>query len=371
MDDNREQLNESIRLMSDAVLAQEPWPEPVNGAALLSEVEETMHRFVVCTDDTVTAATLWCAFTWFINVVQTAPLAIITAPEKRCGKSQLLDLMARLSRNPLQVSNTTGAALVRMVDQQAPTLFIDEADSFMKRSEDIRGIINSGHTRAQAFSMRVVKGEAVRFSTWGAKAIAGIGQLADTIMDRGIILELRRKLPEENVERLRQVAPDLFPRLVSMLARWSLDHLNVIRSAQPDIPKALNDREQDSWEPLLAIADCAGGKWPWLARSAAVSLSKQNADNTISAGIELLADIRDIFDSMRVNRLPSQDLLKGLTSDLSKSWCRYNHGAPMCPKQLAQMLKGYSIVPGTIRTLLGTPKGYKREQFADAFARYL
>jgi putative DNA primase/helicase len=175
----------------------EPWAEPVDGAALLSDIRDTVRRFIVCEQETANAVALWCVFTWFVDAVQVAPLAIITAPEKRCGKSQLLDLIGHLSCRPLKASNCTASVLFRVIERDRPTLLIDEADSFLNRSEDLRGIINSGHTRQSAFVLRSVGDdfEPKSFSTWGAKAISGIGKLAGTIMDRGIILELRRKLP--------------------------------------------------------------------------------------------------------------------------------------------------------------------------------
>ncbi len=351
----------------------EPWGESVDGAALLFEIRETVRRFVVCELETANAVALWCAFTWFVDVVQIAPIAIITAQEKRCGKSQLLDLMGKFSRRPLPASNVSTSALFRVIERDFPTLLIDEADTFFERSEDLRGIINSGHTRQSAYVLRSVGDdhEPKSFSTWGAKALSGIGKLSGTIMDRGIILELRRKLPSEKVEKLRHVSADLFPRLASMLARWSGDSLEIIRTARPDLPESLNDREQDSWEPLLAIADHAGGPWPEIARQTALKLSERNAENTVSTGAELLADIREVFEEKGQERLSSKELLEALCGDEERSWRTYNRGLPMAPKQLAKRLRDYGIVPGTVRTWSGTPKGYRLEQFAEAFARYL
>ena len=355
----------------DAPLA--PWSEPVNGAALLAEIRDTVRRFIVCETETADATALWCAFTWFVDVVQVAPLAIITAPEKRCGKSQLLDFIGRLSRRPLAASNVTASALFRVIERDCPTLLIDEADSFVDRSEDLRGLINSGHTRTSAFVLRSVGDdfEPKSFSTWGAKALCGIGKLAATIMDRGVILELRRKLPTESVERLRHAPSELFPRLASMLARWSEDSLAAVGSARPSLPDALNDREQDSWEPLLAIADHAGGEWPTLARATALALSERNAENTVSMGVELLGDIKDVFDKKGLDKISSKQLLASLNNDEDKSWCTYNRGVSMTAKQLAKHLKDFGVAPGTIRTYEGTPKGYRLQQFADVFARYL
>lgn len=256
-------------------LEVEPWHEPINLEALLTEITQTIRRFIVCPPETAHAATLWIAMTWVIDVIPIAPLAVITAPEKRCGKSQLLFLLGRLVNRPLSASNITPAALFRSIDAWHPTLLIDEADAFMRENEELRGLLNCGHTRDSAYTIRVV-GEnhtPKKFDVWGAKALAGIGHLADTLMDRAIVLQLRRKLPGEQVERLRHAETELFNTLASKLARFAQDYASDIQKATPELPEALNDRAQDNWETLLAIADIAGGNWPRMARLAALKLS--------------------------------------------------------------------------------------------------
>ena len=203
----------------------EPWHTPISPAELLDEIASTVKRFIVCQNETVTATTLWIAMTWFIDVIDVAPLAVITAPEKRCGKSQLLSLLSRLAYRAISASNITPAALFRCIDLWHPTLLIDEADTFMRENEELRGIINCGHTRESAKVVRTVGKEFTvkSFYVWGAKALAGIGKQSDTIMDRSIPLELRRKKSDEHVDRLRHAEPDLFSALASKLARFSQD----------------------------------------------------------------------------------------------------------------------------------------------------
>ena len=221
-----------------------PWAAPVDANALLQEIAATLRRFIVCDREIRIAASLWCAFTWIIDHVQVAPIAMITAPEKQCGKSQLLTLIGKLSNRPLVASSITAQSLFRVVEAFSPTLLIDEADSFMRENEDLRGIINSGHTRQSAFAIRCVgdNHEPTRFSTWGAKAISGIGSLPDTIMDRAIIFNLRRKLPGEEVERLRHADRDVFETLAAKLARFAMDAGDAIAAARPAIPDSLSDR---------------------------------------------------------------------------------------------------------------------------------
>ena len=350
----------------------EPWQHPIKPAALLTEISATVRRFIICQQETADAVALWATMTWFMDVVQVAPLVIITAPEKRCGKSLLLFILGKLAYRPLTASSISPAAMFRAVDAWKPTLLIDEADSFMRDNEELRGIVNAGHTRDSAYVVRTVGEDftPTRFSVWGAKALAGIGHLADTLMDRAIVLELRRKLPHENVSRLRHAGTGLFDELAEKLARFADDYSESIRKARPNLPASLNDRAQDNWEPLLAIADVAGGAWPDLGRRAALKLSGSDSP-TMSTGTELLADIREIFELNRVDRISTADLIAALCADDERPWATFNRGKSISPRQVSKRLAGFDICSNTIRIGLNTAKGFLREQFDEAFSRYL
>jgi len=350
----------------------EPWPHPVNPAELLTEVSATVRRFIICQPETADAVALWACMTWFMDVVQIAPLAVITAPEKRCGKTQLLSLLRRITYRPLTASNISPAALFRSIDAWKPTLLVDEADAFMRDNEELRGLLNCGHTRDSAYIIRTV-GETftpTRFNVWGAKALAGIGHLADTLMDRAVTLELRRKLPHEVVDRLRYAEPGLFDDLAAKLARFAEDRRDDVRRARPALPVTLNDRAQDNWEPLLAIADVAGGTWPDLARKAALKFSGVDSP-TMSTGTELLADIQEVFEHKRVSKISTADLIEALCDDDEKVWATYNRGRPVSPRQIAKRLGDFSIKSKNVRIGYDVAKGFDLEQFQEAFARYL
>lgn len=349
----------------------EPWPDEVDPAQLLTDIAATVRRFIVCEKETAHTVALWAAMTWFIDVVQVAPLAIITAPEKRCGKSQLLFLLGRLSARAITTSSISPAALYRTIDAWCPTLLIDEADAFMKDNEELRGLLNSGHTRESAYVIRTV-GDSftpTKFNTWGAKALAGIGHVADTLMDRAVILELRRKLPHEEVDRIRHAEPNLFADLRSKLARFAEDYRDLVRQTRPPLPQSLNDRAQDNWEPLLAIAMTAGDEWLQLGTTAALKLSgSESAAQTV--GTELLADIQEIFGDDR-DRITTAELIRLLCADEEKPWATFNRGMSISPRQVAKRLREYGILSHTIRFGIETAKGYTLDQFREAFSRYL
>ena len=346
--------------------------ETVNVADLLIEISNMTKCFIVCSEENYPAIALWVAMTWVIDVIQVAPLAVISAPEKRCGKSQLLALLNKLVYKPLLASNITPAALFRSIDEWKPTLLIDETDSFMRENEELRGLLNAGHTRDAAYVIKVVGKEHTpkKFNVWGAKALAGIGHLPDTVMDRAIVFELRRKLPHEKSERLRNADPKIFDALKAKLARFSQDYQKALQDTHPTLPDCLHDRAQDNWEPLLAIADIAGGIWPNLARSTAIRLSKvENEPQSI--GIQLLTDIQEIFELKQVTRISTANLIDILCADDEKCWATYNRGKPISPRQIATRLAEYGIWSKTIRIGDYTPKGFEISQFDEAFSRYL
>lgn len=350
----------------------EPWPDAVDGAALLDDMTHTIQRFTVLSVEQARACALWAAFTWFIDGANVAPLLNITSPEKRCGKSTLGELVKEMVARPLYASNITPAALFRAVEKWKPTLLIDEADTFLSEKEELRGIINAGHYRSTAYVIRVV-GEALepkQFCTWGAKALIGIGKIADTLTDRSVVIELRRKLETERVEKVRHAEADLFDTIRRKLARWADDELSHYKALRPKPIEAINDRAADNWEPLLAIAMVAGGEWSIRCLKAALALSGA-AQEAPSINAELLSDIKAVFERKHASKLFTTELLMALFEDTEAPWATWNHGKPMSARQLSARLSSFGVTSGTVRIGIATAKGYSQDKFNDAFERYL
>lgn len=372
--DARHEQGDAARLPFPVV---EPYPHPINPALVLDEVADIIKRYVVLGNEQADAVALWIVFTWFIDDALVAAILIITAPERACGKSQLLELIGRMVARPLSAASSSASFLFRAIEAWSPTLLIDEADCFIRENEELKGLVNAGHTRANAFVGRTVSvgdGHEPRlFIVWGAKAFAGIAldkHLPDATMSRGIIVVMGRKMAHETVERLRHAATDLFATVASKLARFANDYSDQVRSARPLLPDELSDRDQDNWEVLMAIAQCAGSVWVARATAAALKLSGAG-DSVISTGNELLSDIRDVFLARGVFKMSSADLIAALVADVERPWATYNHGKPFSPRQLAKLLAAYGIKPKTVRQKFGTPKGYDAGQFEEVFARYL
>ena len=268
-------------------------------------------------------------------------------------------------------ANITASSLFRYIEAVRPTLLIDEADTFTKDNEELRGILNSGHTRLAANIIRNVEvnGEYKprRFSTWAPKAIATIRGLADTLEDRAVTITLQRKPPGAKVERLRRRDTEEFKRLRSQAARWAADNFDKLVDPDPAVPEVLNDRAADNWRPLLAIAELVGGDWPDRAREAALVLSGEAQDDAI--GVKLLKDIRLAFgddDGIR-----SADLVAKLAEDPERPWADWKHGRALTQNQLGRLLSGFGISSETVDIPgLKSAKGYKRARFEEAWVAY-
>jgi hypothetical protein len=355
----------------------EPHPDPVDPAQVLDEVCAIIRRFVVMDAEQVDAGALWTAHTHLTDVAEVSPPLIANAPEKACAKTLLQTVLGRMCYRPLPASNASLSALFRAVDLWKPTILIDEADTFFRDNAELHGLVNAGYARTGFVLRSEVAGESYEprvFQVYSAKSIAGIAlerHLPDSTMSRGIVLNLRRKRPHEVVHRLRHADRDLFERVAAKLTRFARDFRQQVASTRPHLPDELSDRAQDNWEPLLAIAECAGPAWLLRATSAALALSRQS-DAAPSTGNELLADIREVFERNQGRKISTADLINALVNDDEKPWGTYNRGNPISPRQLAKQLAAYGIKSKTVR--LGphnTPKGYEPSQFDDAFARYL
>jgi putative DNA primase/helicase len=354
----------------------QPWPEPVSAGDLLDELVALLERFVVLPAHAADALSLWVLHTWCLDAADTTPRLAITSPEKRCGKTTLLSLVSVMVRRPLAASNISAAAVFRSIERFGPTLLIDEADTFLKENEELRGVLNSGHSRPTAYVVRC-DGEDLEariFSTWAAVAIACIGAIPDTLADRSIEIRLRRKGPGESVARLRGKAraevEGVVDRWRQRALRWARDHAQRLADLAHEPPEEIDDRAADNWDLLLRIATLAGGTWPARAREAALALSAARAEAEGSRGVELLRDIWTVFAEGSADRLSTADLLASLNSMEERPWSEYRKGKGMAASNLARLLRPYGIESRTVRIGAGTSKGYLRSSFEDSWTRY-
>jgi Protein of unknown function (DUF3631) len=348
----------------------DPWPEPVDGAALIDALAVAVRRYVVLGEAEATSVALWVLAVHAFDAWRIFPRLLATAPEKGCGKTTLLDVLGPLVPRPLAAANIKAAPLFRVIELARPTLLLDEADAYARDDEDLRSVLDAGHHREGAVIRCVGDGHEPRqFSAWAPVALAAIGHLPATIEDRAIIIHLRRRRPDESVEPLRLDRASGLEELARMAARWVRDHAAALAAAEPAMPAGVVNRTADNWHPLLAVADLAG--WAHRARQAASELTAKGDDQG-SARVALLADIRDAFAAMHTDRLASEKVVAYLASLDDRPWPEWKNGKPITMTQVARLLKPLHVLSGTIRLPDGhTPKGYYLSAFGDAFARYL
>jgi DNA polymerase I-like protein with 3'-5' exonuclease and polymerase domains len=352
----------------------EPWPEPIDGEHLLSNLRSIVLRHVVLGEDGATAVALWIVLTYIAETVHTLPILGIYSPEKRCGKTTLIGILSKLVCKPLATSSISAAALFRVIEKYCPTLLVDEADSFLKENEELRGILNSGHTRHSAFVLRVDKDcrEVERFSTWSPKAIALIGKLPPTLHDRCIPIQMARRTSAEKIASLRRTPLMEFEHLRREIVRWVADNCKAIGQATPNIPEGLNDRAADNWAPLLAIAQAAGGPWPDMALRAALRMSCLEDDED-SIALYLLASLSRLFQERKKEEngdfVATEDLLKALNEDNQAPWADWNKG--LTARKLWDFLKPFDVKPVRIQKERKKVKGYRLRDLEPVFARYL
>ncbi|MCZ7587362.1 MAG: DUF3631 domain-containing protein [Gaiella sp.] len=368
------------RLDPETVAAARGWKPPDGGAQLLDDLAAFVRRYVVVTDAQASTLALWIVHTWAIDAAGSTPYLSVTSAEKRSGKTRLLDVLRLLCRDPLPAANVSEAALFRSLGDRPRTLLLDEIDAIFgpkaRDREDLRAMLNAGYRRGTPVLRCVGDGSKQRvepFEVFGAKALAGIGDLPDTLADRSLPVRLNRRGPGETVAPLRENRPPAdAATLRGRVQRFAEEHDDALADAEPELPAELDDRAQDAVEPLLAIADLAGGEWPHRARRAFVELRRgDDASADESLGVRLLADIRAAFAHDDADRLSTSELIERLATDDDSPWADW-HGAHVKPRTLSTILRPYGIRSRTVRLDDGTtPKGYRRDQFEDAWTRYL
>ena len=315
-----------------------------------------------------------------MDVFEISPYLAITSPEKRCGKTTLLDLLSFVVREPLSTSNISEAALFRVVQELRPTLLIDEAQQLRERSERsaaLHDLLAAGHVRGRP-ALRIARaGEAFRlerYEVFGFKAIALVGDLTDILADRSIKVRMHRRAPHEHVARFRrlQVKAET-EELRARLESWALANEARVHEVylRVEMPAWMHDRAADNWAALWAVVEVADPtRLPDLEDAArALEGDPQELDGE-SLGVRLLGDIRRVFEERELDRLETQVLLEALCEDETAPWGDWQ-GRRLTPQALARLLRNFGIGPCRWREGGRVVRGYTREAFLDAFTRYL
>ncbi|WP_069815298.1 DUF3631 domain-containing protein [Streptomyces sp. TP-A0874] len=359
---------------------------PIDGAQLLDEVEHFHRRFnAFPTEAAYVAVVLWDAHAHLLDCFDSTPRLAFLSPEPGSGKTRALEVIATLVPRPMHAVNASPAALFRAVADETgrPVILFDEIDTVFgpkaKDNEDLRGLLNAGHRRSGVSYRCVGDGgqqTVVAFPSYCAVALAGLGSLPDTIHTRSVVIRMRRKARSETVEPYRErIHEPQGHTLRAELAKWAEQVREKVNDAWPEMPDGITDRPADVWEPLLAVADAAGGHWPERARAACVELVTAVAeDDRGSLGVKLLTDLRDqVFPGQ--SALSTVEILHLLNGMEDAPWGDLD-GRPLTARGLSKMLGEYVTGQGkrirsrTVRVAGQPMKGYTREDLNDAWDRY-
>jgi Protein of unknown function (DUF3631) len=344
--------------------------------AVWDAVEQFLRRHVVfgC-DEQVVACALFVLHTYAIQASEVTPYLAVTSAEKQSGKSRLLEVLEALVANPLPVVSPSAAALYRSIGASKPTLLLDEVDTIFNqqgRHEELRAVLNAGFRRgAKIPRWDMEANRIVTFDPFCAKVIAGIGQLPDTVQDRSIPIRLKRKTGGEKVQRFRIAQARAAEPLRSRITEWADAQVDTLKQATPHLPEELSDRQQDAWEPLLAIADHAADTWPERSREAAVALVATRLDGQDSLSLRLLGDLKALFDQCGASALSSADILDQLNRLDDRPWASWSNGTGLTPYRLNRLLERYDLHTKDVRRGDAILKGFRRADLEDAWERWL
>jgi hypothetical protein len=354
-----------------------------DGASTLDAVREFLRRFCAFPRAAeLDAVTLWAAHAHMVDCFHTTPRLALLSPEPGSGKTRVLEILDLLVPEPMFSLNASPATVFRTLAERQITLLFDEVDAIWRNrgkddnNEDLRALINAGYRRGATIPRCVgPRHEVQHFGVYCATALAGLGDLPDTVMSRAVIIRMRRRAPDEHIEpfRLRQHEAQGHA-LRDRLAQWAGAVGLAVGEAWPTLPPGIVDRPAEIWEPLLAIADAAGGVWPSIARATCVALCHTAEDRRASLGIRLLSDLRIIFGD--ADALHTETILKRLCAgeehglDAEAPWAEL-HGKPIGSRTLATMLARYGIKPQKVTIGGRSLQGYRRSSLWEAWQRYL
>lgn len=363
----------------ELVVGVEPWEKSVNGNELADSMTKAIKRYCVLSDHTVIAVVLWIISSYSIDSFRIFAKLGVNSPQKRCGKTTFLEAVAAMCNRALLSSNLTPAVIFRVIEEWQPTLIIDEMDTFIEGNEELRGIINSGHNRKLAYVMRI-EGDANartprKFSTWTPTVLAKIGDWPDTIADRIVPVTLERKFTDDRVDRLPPNHDDRCLTIRRQCQRWVNDNRNKLSVSSPKIPDVNNDRAQDNWLPLLAVADLLGGEWPEKARASMMLIERsKDGDESDDLSIMLLRDIRKLLTEHRLQHVVhSATLVERLNALDERPWPTLRNEKGISTNKLASLLRPFRLRTGSKRnpSTGANLKGYSVDDFNEVFSRYL
>jgi hypothetical protein len=363
-----------------------PPPNPTqpapNGVAVLALTRDYLRKYVAYPNPHALAAhTLLVAHTHLLEAFDSTPRGAFLSPFPGSGKTRALEVTGPLVCRLVSTVNPSANYLFRKAGdpEGPPTVLFDEIDTFFgakaREHEEHRGFINAGHRKGATYGRCRVVGNSVETEdspVYAAVMMAGLGWLPDTILSRSVVIRMQKRLESEKVAQFRGRTSIPEGRAIGeQLAAWARSVFDDAAAARPEMPEGVEDRAADVWEPLLVVADLAGGEWPKLAREAAVAFVKADSQTPPSTKFRLLRDSRQVF--WEKLRTVAETRPKGLITDAlmdalynldDSPWRSINKGSngarePFTTMELAKHMFDLGVEPTHLRP-------YPRRRHAEA-----
>lgn len=369
----------------------EPWPEPVDGAAMLYELADYFATHLVLPAHGNHALALWASHCHCFDAFPITPRLQLKSVVKQSGKSTGIDLLKQVTPKAIEVETVSPSFIFRAIERVRPTLLLDEADRYLKdkNNAELVAVVNAGAKRGATAGRCWGDNQEPRlYDCHAPVALAGIGTLPGTIEDRAIQIVMKRRMRDELVQPFDDAAMQKAERLQRQAARWCADRATELRDVRPDMAPLFN-RAADRWRALYAIAEVAGGEWPKLVRETMQAVTVMADDDADNLAERLLADVKQIFDDVAAEdaerrktepshtirtELPTAKIVDLLVEMLDRPWPEMGKSRkPLTATRLTQMLGRFRIP----RSRLGKdgdssrPWGYRLTDFDDAFRRHL
>lgn len=352
----------------------DPWPEPVAMIDVVRELEALMRSVIYAPEEQCAAFAYFTLSTWFVDYCDFVPYGLITSAAPQCGKTILLTLFSKVVARPYLRGKPTAAQVYRAMNDAHPTFLLDEVDTYLKKDEEMQGILNTGNTRETAIVSRCAPNtlELEDFNCFGVKIFSGIRSedVGAAFSDRCIIFRLQKKGRGEKRQRVRDIAPAKLETLRRKMARLAEDYGERLRADREELPfpdDVFSDRDCDKWETLFRLARFVGeGEMRRLIKAALV-LNGEKGEPTLE--MRMLSDVREIIQKCRQGEqngytldnscetnprvsiandarlgdfITAEDIAKALNNNREWDWHTWNRGNGLTVEKVGRVLSPFS-----------------------------
>lgn len=357
-----------------------------------NEIFDKLRTYIGASTDDLIVLTLWILHTHVYTTLYTTPRLLITSIMPGCGKSLVMDWLARLCCMATPMSAVSSASMLANLANQQHTLLVDEADRALRKDNpltaDFIAIINSGykHGGGRPVQQQDKSGvwQVVEMKTFAPVAFAGNDpDLPEDTEQRCIRIFL---YPDDSITEtdFEQLDRDkYFTGIQQRLAEWSAAAVKSgILDNRPALGDAVKGRAREIWSPLSRVAQACNEHtansitFNWLDETKRMAgefveqaqIDRDEGLRKTTPHLALLKDVAELWSMKWKDKqfVGSNDLCNALAAKEPTSWgaqCEY--GSRITTRRLASMLKKTGVT--TARNKDNTQRGYYCTGFASAW----